>query len=216
MAYANELVKALRTGTSTRPRATTSTSKTKKGRKRKADANGLNPSISQPNALQQTPTNWGPLEPLHILLMPVIDMLNPLLTTNSLIGLLLFLLVISWFRNSRLRAQPSGLGAYQHGLSPAERAAAYEEIWKQEEQALWEWLEQRVGMDGESAIPGRRHGDDGKRRPAREATTKGKGMDELEGMNRREVEWAIGVTEEKLRALKAMMKVGNEAADGEA
>ena len=70
-----------------------------------------------------------------------------------------------------------------------------------------------MGMNGESAIPGRRHEDDGKRRAEREATVKGKDMRELEGMNRREVEWAIGVTEEKLRALKTMMKVGNELAD---
>ena len=70
-------------------------------------------------------------------------------------------------------------------------------------------------MNAESAIPGRRHGDDGKRRAEMEARVKGKvkEMEDMEGMDRREVEWAIGVTEEKLSALKTMMKVGNEAAE---
>ena len=209
--YANELVKVLRAGTSARPRAGTSTSKLKKGRKRKADVDGFKPATSRTNALQKTSTNWGPLEPLHSLLAPIIDILDPLLTANSLIGLLLFLLIISWFRNSRLRAHTPALGPYPQGLSTPQKIAAYEEIWRQEEEALWDWLEERVGMSPDFAFPHAEHsnGDRSRRAmDARKAVLKGgKGeVGDVKGMGRREVEWAIGVTEEKLRVLKGIVQ----------
>ncbi|MCJ1433563.1 hypothetical protein MMC27_002926 [Xylographa pallens] len=218
LTYANDLVKSLRAGLSSRPRAGTSASKMKKGRKKKGDADDTKASAaSQANEAATQKSNWGPLEPLHGILSPVLDIFQPLLTAPSLIGLLLFLLIISWFRNSRLRASSSSIGPYSPGLTP-QRIAAYEEIWRAEESALWDWLEERVGMTegGGFAYPAAAkvgNGDASKKaKDEKREILKGRGMktklNGMKGVGEREVDWAIGVTEEKLNVLKGVVERG--------
>ncbi|MCJ1383482.1 hypothetical protein MMC17_006596 [Xylographa soralifera] len=217
LTYANDLVKSLRAGLSSRPRAGTSASRMKKGRKKKGDVDDTKASAaSKANEAATQKFNWGPLEPLHDVLSPVLDILQPLLTAQSLIGLLLFLLIISWFRNSRLRAS-SSIGPYSPGLT-AQRVAAYEEIWRAEESALWDWLEERVGMSegGGFAYPAAAkvgNGDASKRaKDEKREILKSRGMktklNEIKGAGEREIDWAIGVTEEKLKVLKGVVERG--------
>jgi len=214
--YANDLVRCLRAGLSTRPRAGTSGSRVKKGRKRKSEGDDLKTaSASTASNSASKPSDWGLFEPVHGILGPITDILGPLLTKESLIGFLVFLLIISWFRNSRLRAPSSGVGSYSTGLTP-QRMAAYEEMWRSEESALWDWLEERVGMSegGGMAFPANaRVGNaDGSRRARaqRKDVLRGRvGNGKVGGgkaMGEREVEWAIGRTEEKLRVLKAVVE----------
>ena len=206
--YGNDLVKALRAGVSSRPRAGTTISKGKKGGRRKKGDRDISPTATtaaKSNAAGQS-TNWGPLEPVHSLLSPILDIFHPLFTRNSLVGLLLLLLVISWFRNSRLRNQHSASGTLSSypSLSTPQRIAAYEEIWRTEESALWAWLEERVGMSDGAAYPavtGSTNSDRSKNaRADRRDILKGKG-ESISGMARKEVEWAIGITVERLLAL---------------
>ena len=218
MTYANDLIKSLRAGLSSRPRAGTSGSRMKKGRKKKGEADDTKATTaSKANEAATQKSNWGPLEPLHDILSPVLDILQPLLTAQSLIGLLIFLLIISWFRNSRLRTPASSLGPYSPGFTP-QRIAAYEEIWRAEESALWDWLEERVGMDQGSRFADSITAKDGngdlskKAKDEKREILKGREMKEklnkIKGVGEKEIDWAIGVTEEKLKVLKGVVKKG--------
>jgi hypothetical protein len=88
----------------------------------------------------------------------------------------------------------------------------YEEMWHMEESALWDWLEDRVGMNG-LAYPVNSelsNADGSKRaRKQKEGLLKGKGRDmaeKVKGMSEREVDWAIDRTEDKLRVLKGVVE----------
>ena len=214
--YANDLVKALRAGLGTRPRASTSGSRIKKGRRRKTDADDIKTTTdSKANESASKPLDWGVLEPVHGILGPVVEILQPLLTSQSIIGFLLFLLVLSWFRNSRLRGPTSAVGPYPTGLTP-QRMAAYEEMWRTEESALWDWLEERVGMSeaGGIAHPVKMqlgNGDASRRAKAeKQNILKGKVVKEklrdIKGMGKQEIDWAIETTQEKLEVLKGVVE----------
>ena len=84
--------------------------------------------------------------------------------------------------------------------------AAYEEIWRREENDLWDWLEQRVGMQ-DVAYPDSNSDHEAVQmaRRQREKSLKGKvARKVLEDvrMGEREVDEAIRITEEKLGELK--------------
>ena len=91
--YANDLVKALRTGVTARPRGLTTNSKGKRVRKRKSEGDALKNKSEEEKGKS---ANWGLLEPFRVLLQPAIDLCKPLFTLQSLVGLLLFLLIISY------------------------------------------------------------------------------------------------------------------------
>ena len=161
------------------------------------------------------PSDWGPFEPVHGILGPIVDILQPLLTSQSIIGFLLFLLIISWFRNSRLRAPTSAVGPYPTGLTP-QRMAAYEEMWRIEESALWDWLEERVGMSEAGGIAHlakaqQGNGDRSRRAKAeKQSILRGKAVKEklgdIKSVGEREVDWAIETTQEKLEVLKGVVE----------
>jgi hypothetical protein len=119
-------------------------------------------------------------------------------------GLLVGLLVAAWFSfgYSGGRADSKDIGYF----ATPERIAAYEEIWRREESELWDWLEERVGMEGISDIPGKVSGH------ADEAKCIEERLQE-EKASEREMETAIKVTEEKLKTLKGVLekqkKTGN-------
>ena len=132
--------------------------------------------------------DWGILEPIHGIFGPVVDIVRPLITGNIVYGLLVGLLVASWFGFGRSGGNnPRDMGVFG---SP-DRVAAYEEIWRREESELWEWLEDRVGMDRLRDVSSMR---------AEKQHVEARLKDER--MERREVEAALKVTEEKLRVLK--------------
>lgn len=139
-------------------------------------------------------------EPLHGILGPVLDILGPILTGNVVYGLLVGLLVATWFGfgfNGQPRGSPYGRDLGFMGYP--DRVVAYDEIWRREESDLWDWLEDRVGLHrmSEEAMPVRK-------RVMEPRTVEEKLREER--MNEREVEEAIKVTEEKLQVLKSVME----------
>ena len=143
--------------------------------------------------------DWGLLEPVRGLLGPVADILEIVVTTQTVMGLLAILLIYSWFFRST--AVPGGLssGQYHFSTSTAQRAAAYEEIWRTEESELWKWLEERVALDRVHSAVGSntwRQTQDMHQQLGREGA----------GMKEREIDEAIRVTEERLAALKRAVK----------
>ena len=187
----------------------TSVSK-KKLRKRKSEGDALKPAVHDSSS-RTVMSSWGPLEPLRKLVNPMLETCKPLFTLQSLVGLLVFLLIISWFGNSRHRNISPTHGFAISKSDSAQRIAAYEEIWRSEEAALWEWLEERVGLGDGWAFPTEvnhrnadrsRHGEAG-----RQKVLDGEAQ-ESGSMSEREVEWAIKLTEEKLKLLKQKVRKG--------
>ena len=218
-------MKALRSGVFSRSRAITSGSKVKRGRKRKGDGETVK-SVSGISSDQKKSSGWGLLEPLHMILGRVSDVCMPLINANSVICMLLFLLIVSWFRNSRVRyASPTHPSHPSSMFTTPQRIAAYEEIWRTEEEALWDWLEERVGTPSRLVPPARQKREKldqndrqyAKRRTASK-TKYGDGPGTTTGgvkpMGEREIQWAIGVTEDKLKRLKQAMGNGKNGQRG--
>lgn len=204
--YCNDLVKALKAGVTSRPRAGTNGSKLKsKGKRRKGEADPARTSPASVEAVaigtQPKDSSWGLFEPLHGVLGPVVDILRPMISSNMVIGFLLFIIVINWFRAPRPYASGNSL-AY---IPTAQKLAAYEEIWRREESDLWDWLDERVGMQG-VAYPGSSDREAvAQARRKREQSLRNNGLrSKLEDMrmSEREVDHAIKVTEQKLAVLK--------------
>lgn len=194
--YAKDIVASLKAAVS--PRRGTTTSVAAKGKKKGRKGRQSSSLAKQTDGTSETKStteDWGLLEPLHGVLGPLLDIVKPLLTGNILYGLLVGLLVASWFRFGF-----SGRGRGRNGLDlpyfgTPERVAAYEEIWRRQESELWEWLEDRVNMD--------RLRDVGKM-PFEAQAIENRLKDER--MDERAVDAAIKVTEEKLRVLKASVE----------
>ncbi|KAI4187742.1 MAG: hypothetical protein LQ348_004025 [Seirophora lacunosa] len=216
--YANDLVKALKAGVGSRARAGTTGSKLKKGKRRKGDADAeREPSAAGKASSTSNPKpddNWGLFEPLHGILGPVVDPVSALISANMIIGFLVFLLLISWFRGPKARHAGNQVG-FATMTSP-QRMAAYEEIWRTEESELWKWLEDRMGMVDASYPPA----SSGYKSPAQIRAQRNRHLQSQgfqakmaeEAMGEREVGHAIRVTEEKLEGLKAaMQKKGKQA-----
>ena len=154
--------------------------------------------------------HWGLLEPLRPYLGPGVDICRPLFTANSLVGFLLFLLIVTWFRNSRAgyAAEPR-TPRYQSLLGHGgvhDRVAMYEQMWQEEEEALWDWLDDRIGLPDDLAAAVRGE--------ASEEASAGAGRRESakrhKSMSQRELEHAIDVTEEKLRTLRKSITTGGK------
>ena len=184
----------------------TSVSK-KKVRKRKSEGDALKANL--PSESRSDASNWGPLEPLHRQISPIFQTCKPLFSLQSLVGLLAFLLIISFFGKSRHRSTGMHPGFVPSTFDSAQKLAAYEELWRSEEAALWEWLEARVGMGDGRAFPsdfGDGNADRSKdAESARDRVLKG-AHSESRSMSEREIERAIQLTEEKLMLLKKQVR----------
>lgn len=212
----------MKAGVTSRPRASTNGSKIKKGKRRKDDAGSTKtaPLNDKPTVgVQQQHDSWGLFEPLHGILGPVVDICSPIINPNMIIGLLLFIILVNWLRGPKVAS--SGSLGYP-GMSTPQRIAAYEEIWRKEESDLWDWLEERIGMQG-IAYPDSSNDREvvAQARRQRETTLKGKGMRKALAdvkMSDREVDHAIKVTEERLEVLKRAVdeKRGVEGVQGQA
>ena len=209
LSYGNDLVRSIKAGLTSRPRAGTLNSKMKgKGKRRKGGADlskdDLTRSTSQAKAADQS-SNWGPFEPLHGILGPVTDVFGPLISANVVIGLLLLYIVFSWFR--RPSPLPAGTVGFPR-MTPSERIVAYEELWRQEESELWSWLEDRIGMEN-LVYPAAREGKDrdavAKAKREREKALQARSVEaklKAENLSDKQVDDAIRVAEERLQALK--------------
>ncbi|CAF3537067.1 unnamed protein product [Fusarium graminearum] len=202
--YGKDLFAAIKAAVSSKPQGTTPQGPGSKGGKKKgkkAKQSQSNTGVVETNVAPKRPvqTNWGVLEPVRGILEPIGDIIQPLLTGNVMYGLLVGLLVATWFG---FGFSPSRNASYGHelgGVYRPDRIAAYEEMWRREDSELWDWLEERVGMD-------RLHNDNaGVRKRAMEPKTVEENM-RATRMGEREVKEAIRVTEDKLRVLKGVME----------
>lgn len=206
--YAHDIVAALKTAVaSRRPTAVAAVGKkgkkSRKARESKATVEAAERSLdAKVNA-----ENWGMFEPVRPILGPVFGIVNSLATGNMMYGLLVGLLVASWFR---FGFSGIGKGGDTGWIGTANRLAAYEEIWRREETELWGWLEHRAGMDT-------------LRDAARMQSETHAINDRLrdESIQSSEMDDAIRVTEEKLRLLRAVVqkdkakKQGRKQGEGE-
>jgi len=169
----------------------------KKG-KRKGRREGLDAEVAEvvkeAVAAEQKPANWGPLEPLHRILEPLLAIFRPFINSQVIITVLFVLLLYTWIAPSR-----GGTGVGLPGYSTPQRLAAYEEMWRREESDLWDWLEDRVGLDHLYAPSLDKEQQD--RQRVLNARGMGKKL-ENERMSQRQMDDAIKVTEERLTALK--------------
>ncbi|KAG0650563.1 hypothetical protein D0Z07_3195 [Hyphodiscus hymeniophilus] len=193
--YARDIISALKAAVSSR-RGTAvvvvSGKGKKKGRKGR-ESKSINRVTDGASDSKPQVEDWGLFEPFRGVLGPVVDILKPVLTGNILYGLLVGLLVASWFRFGF-----SGKGGNHRDVGffgTPERVAAYEEIWRREESELWDWLEERVGME--------------RLREASRNTGERRNVEDKlkdEKMEERELDAAIRVTEEKLKVLKGVVE----------
>ena len=161
----------------------------------------------------QKKEDWGIFEPLHGPLGPVADILRPIWRGDVAVVLISLLLFLIWFRGPSSSSSRSSVDLSR--LSSAERIAAYEELWRQEESELWTWLEDRAGIR-EGIVPAGKT--DNQRREqaksqklARErALRSGDQQKRLreERVSEGFVDEAIRVTEERLEGLKGVVERG--------
>lgn len=162
-------------------------------------------------------SDWGMLEPLHEILKAIGDIIGPLIGGNLLYGLLIGLLIASWFwysggnrsssvvRNIKTPRDAGDLMGVAFLASP-QRIAAYEEIWRREESELWEWLEDRVGMERLMMTTKEAQKRDTNRVDPRVFDKEGSNDITFGGASERDIEDAIRVTEDKLNALKSAVE----------
>ena len=214
--YGDDLVKALKVGVTSRSRAGTVGSKTKKGKRKKGDAGPTSPTRSTENVVtrpQQFDSSWGLFEPIHDILGPVVDIFSPMISSQMVIGFLLFIIIFNYLRSP---SSSSSKSLTHLDIPTPQRLAAYEEIWRKEESELWHWLEERVGVQ-EILCPGGSVDDRealAKAKRQREQSLKAKGMQKAltdVKMSERQVDSAIRITEERLGVLKRAVEEGKEA-----
>ncbi|KAH6877951.1 hypothetical protein BKA58DRAFT_376238 [Alternaria rosae] len=191
MSYATSLTAALRTAVSA-AKAGPARVPGKGGKgKRRSKGNLLDeapmPATAPVPTNQAKQSNWGLLEPLRSLLGPFADILESIFTPQVIIVILGALLMYTWL----FRGASTATGPNQ--WSTAQRQVAYEEIWRHEESDLWNWLEERVALDRvHSSVRGAHiQPEDGTQKPLAP-----------QDMQAREMDEAIRVTEERLKALK--------------
>ncbi|QSS65803.1 GRAM domain-containing protein [Histoplasma capsulatum] len=222
--YGNDLVKALRAGVAPPSRSPTlpkSAGKGARGKRKQANTgrfeNGAGAKAASESGRQQA-ENWGMLEPLRGPLGPIVHIFQPFWSGNVAAGVIAMVLVMIWFRSPPpSRLGPSGVGSPL--LSIPERIVAYEELWQREESELWNWLEERVGMDGlaypiinsvpssdESEKVGHSRTERQRRRMQPMSEKELKTRLRNEKMTEREIEDAIIITQQRLDMLKAVMK----------
>lgn len=176
---------------------------------------------SDAESVKHTPAkkqDWGLLEPLRPFLGPIVDPLRPVLTGNILYGVLVGLLISTWLRLGMNNSRSGAVIVPGHGdlmgyTNYAQRVAAYEEMWRGEESELWDWIEDRAGLDrlhGGGGVEERngmgvRKPVNGRKKGEAEYRTAEEKLRE-EKMNEREVQEAIRVTEERLKVLKAVVE----------
>lgn len=180
--------------------ATKSSSKgpAKKSKKRsRKDTADVDDSVAKRDTavVADKPSDWGLFEPIHGLLQPFISLLGPFATSQTIIAVLFALLLYTWINPPASK----GTGVGSSGYSPNGRPVSYEEMWRREENDLWDWLEDRVGLEGVYAPALNSQQKD--RQKSLAAKKMGQKLDD-QRMQDRQVSGAIEITEQRLAALK--------------
>ncbi|KAL7275079.1 hypothetical protein RUND412_001981 [Rhizina undulata] len=139
--------------------------------------------------------SWGIFPPLKTYLGPIVDILQPLFQGNIAVILICVLLVVIVINQTR--GGNSSAKDVQYRTVPVGRAH-WEDLWRNEEDSLWEWLEDRAGLYTIGEVSR------GRRMKSYERAIER--MPLTEGMKEREVEEAIGVMEERLAVLRKIVE----------
>nr|OQO29678.1 hypothetical protein B0A51_02583 [Rachicladosporium sp. CCFEE 5018] len=188
--YVKDITAALKAAVTTKPPVKGAPTKKGKGKRSKQevfDATAANG--KREAAVKEQEANWGLFEPVRGPLEPIASLVKPFITSQVVIAVLLIMLLYSWLFPG------AGRGGTGVGYTHPDRVAAYQELWRSEEGELWDWLEDRVGLDGMYAPKFDGQGS------AADVKEMGKRLKD-EKMSEREVREAIRVTEERLGALK--------------
>ncbi|PPJ52472.1 hypothetical protein CBER1_10491 [Cercospora berteroae] len=191
--YVKAIVASIKAAVTTKPpvKGLPRKGKRKGGRKEIFDTTEVVAQREAPASQAAAQTSWGPLEPVRPLLEPIGALLRPFFNAQVLIAVLVVLLTYSWLLPSR-----GGRQVGVPGYASPDRIAAYEELWRREETALWDWLEDRVGLAGAHPSSSQYDGSKGPK-----SKSKSEDLD-AQRMSERQMDAAIKSTEEKLSALK--------------
>jgi hypothetical protein len=202
------LVKALKAAVASRANGISKGAKGTKGRRKKGSGSPDEKTAAAADSAahkagEGDSGGWGLLEPLRGPLGPVVSIFKPIWSAHVALGIIGFLLFTIY---SRGRAGSSDV--VYGGLSTPQRLAAYEEMWRREETDLWDWLEDRVGLDG-IGVPqaGQPHDSRAQQRLRRQRLRSKDSVSKLneERMSEREVDHAIRVTRERLDVLEDLV-----------
>lgn len=214
--FGNALVQAIKTAVSSRAAGVSKGAKAK-GRRKKRSASASQSAAAAAaasatlDAKKGDSQSWGMFEALRGPLGPVVGIFKPLWSANVAIGIIAFLLFTIYTKGlSGPAAVPSDIGLSLKLTNP-QRLAAYEEMWRAEENELWKWLEDRTGMDGIS-FPTRDYQNHESDTRARRRAQKRHGQSVASKINeeqisQREMNYAIQVVRERLNKLEEV--VGN-------
>ncbi|RMZ23952.1 hypothetical protein D0859_12002 [Hortaea werneckii] len=193
--YVNSLIASLKAAVSSKPNAKGGA---KKGKRKVKKGNASDDAVAakESTVAEKKRADWGMLEPLHQILEPLHALLRPFINSQVVIAVLFALLIYTWIIPPRV-----GTGVGMPGYSTPQRLAAYEELWRREESELWDWLEDRVGLD-------HMYAPDNAMREDRQKVLNARGMGrrlEDESMNEHQMDEAVRITEERLSELKEAM-----------
>jgi len=153
--------------------------------------------------------SWGVLEPLRGPLSPFLDVFKPFLNGSVAVVVIFILFFMLWVRTPS-QQYPLSSRVGSHLLSVPQRMVAYEEMWQKEESELWDWLEERVGMDGLAfPVADDTQRSDSKPNPRRHQIQSQKDLEARlrhEKMTEREMEDAIRVTQQRLESLQQVVE----------
>lgn len=204
--YGDDLLKTLK-GTLGRSRAATTGSRAIKGKKKRKSSKKEKNDAVQAETKQEE--NWGPFEVVRPLFAPVVDPLRPFIRTNFVVSILVVVVLWMWFRGSGSR--------YGTALSHFERVdhvMVYEDIWRREESELWDWLEERAGVDSSIIRSTLKEAsgtnkEDKQRAKQRQKLLKSKDMQSRvreEKKSMKEMEEAVRMTQERLDSLRRALE----------
>lgn len=216
--YGNDLVKALKTAITARALGTAKGGKVKRPRKQSeavgaTAAAAANAAIVSLDSNKGKTSDWGVFEPVHGLLGPVVGILKPFWSASVAISIIAFLLYLLY---SRRLDTPSSRSDLQYGRPSLQYSAAYEDLWRAEENELWQWLENRIGMEGISFPNGDssqksanlKHQPRNSKQKDRSTTSK----IDAEQISQREMKYAIQIVRDRLDKLEEIVssRNGNE------
>ncbi|RMZ75307.1 hypothetical protein DV738_g5542, partial [Chaetothyriales sp. CBS 135597] len=171
-------------------------------------------------ALKAKLENWALLEPFKTYLGPIFRLVRSVIKLEYVVAILFIMVLMLWFSKS---SSVRGLAPYA-GLDSAHRLAAYDEMWRKQETELWDWLEQRAGLDTallqkrSTSQGGKANTDAARQQKAkqiqRQAVLKGKDMDARlreEKMTQHEMEQALKVTKQRLDVLEDAIRRRKQA-----
>ncbi|KAF8543113.1 hypothetical protein BDD12DRAFT_727055 [Trichophaea hybrida] len=172
-----------------------------KGKRRNAGTGGAGRTAREAGgATSVTPTpspdSWGFLEPLKPIFGPIVDIFGPLLPANFTV--IVVTVLITLFLSGMIRPA-TNQGEIMRGNIPRYLGAQryWEDGWMGAEEGLWEWLEDRAGID---AIPSLQQ-KEGRRKSFEKKVVKAAGS----VMKNRQVQEAISVLKERLASLERIV-----------